>query len=47
MYCFMNLKVESLMSYAVSRAESIHMLRGTIRAKKRSRISVEALPKKR
>ncbi len=33
------------MSYAVSRAESIHMLRGTIRAKRRSRISVEALPK--
>jgi len=29
----------------VSRAESIHLLRGTVRAKERARTSVEALPK--
>jgi len=37
--------VESLLKYAVSRAGSIHLLRGTVRAKVRSRTSVEAFPK--
>ncbi len=41
------LKVESLVNYAVSRAESIHLLRGTARAKERSRTSVEASQKPR
>ena len=41
---FFRLKTESLLKYAISRAESIHLLRGTVRAKVRSRISVEALP---
>ncbi len=38
------LKVDSLLKFAVSRAESIHLLRGTVRATVRSRTSVEALP---
>jgi len=36
---------ETAKQYAVSRAESIHLLRGTVRATVRSRTSVEAFPK--